>query len=250
MLLSASIGRTIQLPGQDGGPQSSHMPARPCPPDSPSERASSCLRICTCSHCAGCSSAAGHDIRRMRDGMHGTQLTPWQITMQQAARAVDLRLGVAEIFAASALCFASQSWSSVCAVVAGSLCVCVCISFWVAPHACGSAGFEFRDTRPQPHDQTPPPLIADCRATAAVDQTVCTVLSVVYSRGKIRVFPPSHSPSFGEAFPTALSCSRPALSLLRAHTKLSRSSPRPVVVLVLPFSLLAALASYYCYCAG
>lgn len=94
--------------------------------------------------------------------------------------------------------------------------------------------------------------------TAGQQQTVCILTVRVYSRGNHTQ--PSHSPSFGEAFPTAISPRRPALSLLRALQQCvpprlqptSRCGPGPAIFLAFPPLARPAwcwCCCYYCYCA-
>lgn len=154
-----------------------------------------------------------------------------------------------------------QARSSVSVHCGGSpLCVCFVL---VALHLCVALpGLEFRNThaRPFPSPRSVSQSINHSLSTAGQRQPVCVL------RTKPPMFIPagtvSHSPSFGEAFPTAISppktpCPQPAPC--PPTMSLPGSSPRPVVVLVLPFSLLPAPCKspawcwrcyyYYYYCA-
>lgn len=144
----------------------------------------------------------------------------------------------------------------VCALVRQS--VSLCVSFWSRCICVALPGFEFGNTRtsipiPNPTinqsiNQMPPPSLS--LFTAGQQQTVCVqTVHVYYSRGN-HTHPVSHSPSFGEAFPTPISpqtpCPQPAPCPPTMFPP--GSSPRPVVVLVLPFPLLPAPCTSWCWC--
>lgn len=139
-------------------------------------------------------------------------------------RAVDLRLGVRESLWLAGFCCLfrqlTQSRSSVSVHWCGSLSLCVCVSFWSRCICVALPGFRVSQ---HTHVHSPSPrsisqsikcLLSVSLFTARQQQTVCILTVRVYSRGNHTQ--PSHSPSFGEAFPTAISPRRPALSLLRA----------------------------------
>lgn len=130
-------------------------------------------------------------------------------------------------------------------------------SVWLCP------GLEFRSTRtsiPHPHDQSVNQSNASSQSLCSLpgNNRLCILTVRVYSRGNHSQ--PSHSPSFGEAFPTAISPRRPALSLLRALQQCvpprlqptSRCGPGPAIFLAFPPLASPAwcwCCCYYCYCA-
>lgn len=164
-------------------------------------------------------------------------------------RAVDLRLGVREHlwlagFWLSVSSATRQGHLCLCTGAAVSLFVCVfrfgrAASVWLC-RVLSLATHTHVHPSPTPRsnqsiNQMPPSLSL---STAGQQQTVCVLtVHVYYSRGN-HTHPVSHSPSFGEAFPTAISPKRPALSLLRALQQCpsrlqptSRCGPGPAIFL-------------------
>lgn len=196
-------------------------------------------------------------------GMHA-----WQMIAHAASAAVDLRLGVREhLWLAGFCCLFRQlthSRSSVSVHWCGSQSLCVCVSFWSRCICVALPGFRVSQ---HTHVHSPSPrsisqsikcLLPVSMFTAGQQQTVCILTVRVYSRGNHTQ--PSHSPSFGEAFPTAISPRRPALSLLRALQQCvpprlqptSRCGPGPAIFLAFPPLASPAwrwCCYYYCYCA-
>lgn len=192
----------------------------------------------------------------------------WQMIAHAASAAVDLRLGVREsLWLAGFLLSVSSAHPfkviCVCALVRQSLFVCV--SFWSRCICVALPGLEFRSTHARP---LPSPRSIS-QSIKCLSVSLCSLpgnnrlcvykLSMSIIRGETTLTPVSHSPSFGEAFPTAISPRRPALSLLRAL----QQCPSPALAHVplwswsCHFPCFPPLASsawcccccYYCYCA-